>query len=395
MTPAAAHAALAVDADWRAAAGQALEGFAGRTVDVAVLFASAGYGDTATYGELVRHVWRELGAPLLIGASGVGVIGYGREIERQPAVSLLGLSLPGAVLSTARISPAMASAGGDGELWRDRLGALESDVRGWLTFANPFRFDSASLVEGMAEAYPGTAVIGGLASPDPMHRSSVVFLNGEAFTDGAVALAVGGPYDLVPMVSQGCDPIGESWTITGVHENWIETISNRPAMEVLIETLNAIPEDERVRVQRNLAVGLAANEYLHTFHRGDFIIRGLVGIDQTTGSVAIGAMPRVGQTIQFQVRDAAAADLDLALMLSHVRTRLDGQQPLAGVLCTCNGRGADLFGSPHHDAGAIQRAFEELPLVGLSCAGEIGPVGGLPLLHGFTASLGLLVHRAP
>ena len=391
---AAAHAAMAADPDWRVAAGRALSTFAGRQLDVAVVFASSQY--RGEHESIIDYAWRALGAPLTIGATGIGVVSMDTEVERTPAVAVLGLTLPGATLSAVRVTAGMAAAGGDGEAWRRRLGVLGNEVRGWLTFANPFRFDTTALIDGLAEAYPGTPVVGGIASPDPVGRESAVFLNGEAFAEGAVALAIGGPYDLVPMVSQGCDPIGETWTITGVQENWIETISNRPAVSVLIETLNTVPEELRIRIQRNLAVGLAANEYRHEFRRGDFIIRGLVGIDQASGSIAIGATPRIGQTIQFQVRDAAAADVDLDSMLGHVHTRLDGRAPLAGVLCTCNGRGVDLFGSPSHDARAIQRKLgqaRELPMTGLFCAGEIGPIGGRPLLHGFTASLGLIVPR--
>jgi len=388
---AAAHAAMAADPDWRVAAGRALATFTGRQLDLAIVFASSQY--RGEHGAIIDYAWRALGAPLTIGATGAGIVAMDAEVERTPGVAVLGLTLPGATLSAVRVTAAMAGVGGDGEAWRRRLGVLGDEVRGWLTFANPFRFDASGLIDGLAEAYPATPVVGGIASPDPAGRESAVFLNGDAFADGAVALAIGGPYDLVPMVSQGCDPIGETWTITGVQDNWIETISNRPAVSVLVETLDTVPEELRIRVQRNLAVGLAANEYRHESHRGDCIIRGLVGIDQASGAIAIGAMPRVGQTIQFQVRDAAAADIDLDSMLGHVHTRLDGRVPLAGILCTCNGRGVDLFGTPHHDARAIQRKLGEMPMTGLFCAGEIGPIGGQPLLHGFTASLGLIVPR--
>jgi small ligand-binding sensory domain FIST len=49
-----------------------------------------------------------------------------------------------------------------------------------------------------------------------------------------------------------------------------------------------------------------------------------------------------------------------------------------------------LFGRPHHDAALLQELTGGgLPLGGMFCAGEIGPVGGRAFLHGFTASLAL------
>ena len=49
------------------------------------------------------------------------------------------------------------------------------------------------------------------------------------------------------------------------------------------------------------------NEYLEDFHRGDFLIRNLLSADPRSGSIAIGALARPGQTVQFQRRDAVAA----------------------------------------------------------------------------------------
>ena len=115
------------------------------------------------------------------------------------------------------------------------------------------------------------------------------------------------------------------------------------------------------------------------------------GIDRNNGAIAIGALPRIGQTIQFQMRDAATADLDLTVLLDNLRSNLQGRKPIAGILNTCNGRGVNLFGSSHHDANTIGKKIGPLPLAGLFCAGEIGPIGGETFLHGFTASLGLIV----
>ena len=109
-------------------------------------------------------------------------------------------------------------------------------------------------------------------------------------------------------------------------------------------------------------------------------------------AIAIGAHPRVGQTIQFQLRDAEAADLDLRELLAREREALGdfgGRRPAAGVLCACNGRGRGLFGAPHHDAGLVAELLGGVPVAGFFCNGEIGPVGRRAFLHGFTASLAL------
>ncbi|MGI8476252.1 MAG: FIST signal transduction protein, partial [Thermomicrobiales bacterium] len=349
----AAAAFLATGIDWRHGLEPALAELDRLRPDALILFAT--YHHAGQAAEMLRTIRQSTGAAVVVGCTGVGVVGDGREIERSPAVSILGLRLPGATLSTVRVTGGMADADADAAAWQAAIGVDPDAVNGWLLFLDPFTVDTESTLEGFHKAYPRAPVVGGMASPGPHDRRTWIFADGEAFEDGGVALAIGGAYNLVPMVSQGCEPLGEPWTITGAQSHWVESISSRPAVQVLVETLSALPEDERLRAQRNLLVGLAADEYRHDFLRGDFLIRNVVGLDQNSGSLGIGATPRVGQTIQFQQRDAATADLDLTLMLEHVKARLDLRRPIAGILCTCNGRGAGLFGTSHHDARAVTR----------------------------------------
>ena len=66
---------------------------------------------------------------------------------------------------------------------------------------------------------------------------------------------------------------------------------------------------------------------------------------------------------------------------------------VGGLLFACNGRGIGLFGASDHDARAVSNHFGEIPLAGFFCNGEIGPVAGRPFVHGFTASLALIVPK--
>jgi small ligand-binding sensory domain FIST len=220
-----------------------------------------------------------------------------------------------------------------------------------------------------------------------------VFLNGHAYPSGAVALAVTAPYVLRSVVSQGASPIGQAWTITEADGNLVQSIGGRPAYEVLVETLRALPPDLFERARTGLLVGLAMDEYRDTFSRGDFLIRNLLGYHRETGALAISALPRAGQTLQFQFRDAEAAGEDLREQLAASRKAMGRVQPVAALLCSCNGRGSRMFETPDHDARALDGAFPGLPVAGLFCAGEIGSVGGRTFLHGFTASIGLIVRE--
>ncbi len=198
--------------------------------------------------------------------------------------------------------------------------------------------------------------------PEPLTQ---IYLDGEVFEDGGVAIAVGGDVALAGVISQGCTPIGEAWTLTRVEQNLIRHIGNRPAYTVLSETVSKLsPEDQR-KAQGNLFIGLVVNEYLDEFHRGDFLVRNLLGGDPNSGVLAVGALPRMGQTIQFQRRDAAAADEDMNELLGRAKAALAGRQIYGGCLFCCNGRGKNLFGRPSHDAALVEEHFDLAGIVRL------------------------------
>ena len=108
------------------------------------------------------------------------------------------------------------------------------------------------------------------------------------------------------------------------------------------------------------------------YERGDFLIRGLIGADEETGAVTVGARVRPGQTVRLQVRDAESAHDDLVRALRRQLAVL-GRPPAGSLLFTCNGRGSHMFGTAGHDAQAVADAFVEAPTAGFFCAGEMGP----------------------
>lgn len=387
--PLAAAAAIARHPDWREALADVLARVTDQVADtdLAVLFASASY--ERGFSELIAQAQHTLRSRVLIGCSGQGVIGPSQEVEGEPALALLALSLPDAVLEPRHLSQTEIEQCDSAEATRRLLGVPPDDANAWLLFADPFTLDAESLLEVLSGSYPATPLMGGMASGDTQVRRTHLFLDGQVHEDGAVALAIGGPLTIRSIVSQGCNPIGRPWTITGTQEHIIQSIAGRPALEVLIETIERLPAEERQRAQQNLLIGLAMDEYREDFGRGDFLIRNLLGADRESGAIAVSALPREGQTLQFQVRDAAAADEDLRLLLEERRAAPPGEEWLAALLCSCNGRGQGLFGSPDHDAKAVADILGPIPLAGFFCNGEIGPVGSKNYLHGFTASIAL------
>ena len=388
-----ARSALAINSEWRQALDTALAGLAGIKPDLLFVFASASYAQDLP--ALIQAAYQESGSRFLLGCSGLSLIGRAQEVEDEKAISLLGLTLPGVELFPTRLTQrdlvTMQQKGGP--VLSAQTGVKPAQVNGWVIFGDPFSLDPELLLQLFGEAYPRLPVLGGLATGSANSRHTYLFQNDQVFNDGAIGLAIGGAYELQAVVSQGCMPIGQDWMVTSAEGQIVHTISGRPALQILSETLRGLTPQMQMKVRNGLLVGLAIDEYRDSFGRGDFLMRGLAGIDQQSGAIGVGGLPRVGQTIQFQLRDAEAADQDLRELLQQKRQELGETRPFAGVLFSCNGRGTGLFGTPDHDAAGIADQFGDLPLAGFFCNGEFGPIGGKNFLHGFTASLGLFVKK--
>lgn len=331
--------------------------------------------------------------PVLVGCSGAGLIASEREIEENPGLSLGLYALPGAELKVCRFTQENVEEASGPGYWHSETGVTGEQTNGWLVFADPFHLDAARWLHAWNEAYAPVPILGGLASGDFHEQRTQIYLNGEVHEEGGVALSIGGDVALRGVISQGCTPIGETWTITRTDRNIIHQIGNRPAYTVLAETLNALPPAEQEKTKGNLFVGLVVNEYLDEFHRGDFLIRNLIGADPRSGALAVAELPRVGQTIQFQRRDAQAARDDMRELLRRARESAGGKIVYGACLCSCNGRGSRLFGAPHHDPQTLLSALGDMGVAGFFCNGEIGPVGDRSFLHGYTASVALFTER--
>jgi len=359
-------------------------------VDLGMVFITPGLMDQA---EPILEILRVHGQiPLLMGCSSPGLVSGAEEWEGIEGVALGVYHLPGAQLKVCRFTQAQAEEYQRPESWHEALGVERDGNRGWLVFADPFHIDAEAWLTAWNEAYAPLPILGGLAGGDFAARRTQVYWNGDVFEEGGVALSVGGEVRLAAVISQGCSPIGETWTITRAERNLIHQIGNRPAYEILLETYNGLSGEEQQKSQGNLFVGLVTDEYLHEFQRGDFLIRNLLGADPRSGSLAVGAWPRTGQTLQFQRRDPEAASEDLAKLLTSKRRDLEGARVLGGCLCCCNGRGQRMFGHGNHDAALVEGTLAPPGLTGFFCSGELGPVGNRNFLHGFTAALALLVH---
>ncbi len=362
-------------------AGSILEQLDGEPPDLAVFFVSPHF--VGALDDMTEALRRLLEPGALVGMTALAVIGGAVEAERVPALSVWAACLDGSVtpvgLQMVETPDGAAISG-----WPVAEGSDEAagPPHTLLLLADPFTFPIEAFITRLADDHPDLQVIGGLASAAPGPGGNRLALDGDLRREGAVGVLLRGGPRVRAVVSQGCRPVGRAYIVTDAHDNVIRELGGQPALERLAEVAEGLPDDERLLLSQGLQIGIVVDEHQAEFGRGDFLVRSVLGASKEDGSISVGTTVDVGRTVQFQVRDAIAADEDLSELLVGADAR-------AALLFACTGRGEDLFGLPNHDAELVEDHLGPLPVAGAFCAGELGPVGGRNYVHAFTASLAL------
>jgi small ligand-binding sensory domain FIST len=366
--------------------GQVRGGMGDLPIDLLVVFVSSLL--QADFSQITGELMQRTHCRTLLACTAESVLGVDREIERQPAVSAIAFSLPGVTVDHFHFAD---------EEWSELLGEnstlrarLEAgpNLRLFIMLGDPFTTPVVQLLDACSREFPNAPVVGGMASGVQRPGETRLALNDHIFNSGVIGVSFAGPLEVDCVVSQGCRPVGPIFTITQGHENVIDTLDDKPAMVAVRDMMSGLPLADRELIQlRGLLIGRVIDQRKGNFGRGDFLVRNILDIHRATGSVSIGDMVQVGQVIQFHLQDARSADEDLRLLLQG--ELMLSERPHGALMFSCNGRGMNLFGTPHHDIQALREMLGAVPVAGFFCAGELGPVGGRNFIHGQTAIIAL------
>lgn len=387
--------------DGRKAAAEAAErALVAAGIDRAALaFVFATTDHAAHYGEVLSIVGQVTRAPTISGCSGAGVLTQDREIERGPAVAILVVGGEGVEAEAGLLPEA-----GSHELGQ-ALGVLARLERGGAVSTRPAEagrgvpsppptivlfpdlrgFEPGEFFKGLEQAVGFLPVVG--AAPSGRGGRFYQFGGGKVVEGRTATAIVKKGLTVEVAVAHGNRPIGRACVITKCEGSVIFTLAGRPAMEVLAEALELEGLEESSADETPVFAGIAIDPAKHPLTLGDFLIRPIVGVDETTGAVALSEHVRVGQTVVFQLRDARAAALGLEAALASLKRRLEGRVPAFALYFDCVARGTTLYGEKDHDVRAIRTKFPALPFAGFFGNGELAPVGDRNFLHSHTGVL--------
>lgn len=352
--------------------------------------------------------WHELPArlrarfpgALVVGCSASGVIGDGREIEEGPGLAIAAAALPGVELTAFHVptertpdpvdADADATAIADARArWCEAIGIDDGPDPHLLLFPDPFTWTGPELLASLDRAFPSGVKVGGLSSGGGRPGENRLFCDRSSHHRGLVGLALRGNLEIETAVGQGCRPIGNPMFVTRRKGTVIYELDGRPAIEVLQHLLGALGPEDRKRARSSLFLGVSMHPSLEVHHRGDFLIRNLVGIDPTTGAIGTAAQLDGNPIVQFHLRDPSSSADELTDLLTDHAEHTASTPSRVALLFSCVGRGIGHYGRPDHDSALIREQLgrPKLPIVGFFGNGEIGPIAGRTFLHGYTSAI--------
>lgn len=364
------------------------ESLDGQQPDLCLIFVSNDF--RSGYESIPAAIQSALKPKVLLGCSGGGVVGESREVEHAPALVITAAVLPDVTLTPFRVADSsLPDLDASPRQWHQLAGVAPTDQPQFILLADPFSIRAENLLLGLDYAFPKSVKVGGLASGAAQPGENALFYNSICYRSGAIGLALSGNIALDALVAQGCRPIGKPLRVTRCDRNILLELEGVPPLNILRDLYTTLDSRDQSLLQNALFLGLVMDPMKSHFTQGDFLIRNIVGLDTEKGILAVGALLREGQLVQFHLRDKQTSMDDLDQVLSTYLSRAGHDQIAGALLFSCLGRGEYLYGRASHDTRLFHKRVGSIPVGGFFCNGEIGPVGGTTYLHGYTSCFAL------
>lgn len=368
-----------------------------RTLKVGLVYVTEAYASHVD--DILSNLERKTGVKQWAGAVAPGVCGSGAEYFQEPAMAAMILELPP---DSAQVF--------SGKSPLPRKGAVNAAGRNWLSkvmvHADPLTAGIDDLMEDLSIKIEGGDIFGGLVSAG----AEVAHIANGGFSGGVSGLVFSESVVIDCRLTQGVDVVGAEHIITSIRGNFIETLNDKPALDVLLGDLGILVEDgdDQVsasdllakRFSNGLFVGLTQRSLADTLDMvkfsgvrraaHQFKVRPVVGIDVERKSLAVAESFNVGDRLSFCTRDEMSARTDLIRMCAELREELDApapkisefqsagfagisgrKRPRGAVYVVCNGRGGALFGEQGAELQLMRQQLGDIPLIGYFANGEV------------------------
>lgn len=325
-------------------------------------------------------------AKTIAGASAGGIFGVGTQQENVTGISLLFLKLPGVKVKVDIPEGKKLST-------KFTLNNERIFPKATILLGNPVSTDLSEILEKFNSKLTETPVIGGLITGGPEEEDLFLFTEKGKRPVDTMAIHLFGRLHMETLVSQTCRPIGHPYVITGSGGNDITSIGRRKAYDALKEAFSSLGSLDQELADGNVFAGIAAKENVDEFQTGDFLIRRITSTDLEDGSLTLDSPTRVGQTIQFQLRDPEMANRNLSERCQTIKE--EHGDPTAIFVASDVQRSMAFYEETNEDATIITSHFGESPVAGFFANREIAPIEGSNRRLSLSLAAGLIFLDSP
>jgi hypothetical protein len=216
---------------------------------------------------------------------------------------------------------------------------------------------------------PDVVVVGGASAQRDFASTSAgyQFCGDVIVQNGIAALLFSGPIAFSTAIGTGWRTLGAVGTVTRSEAGAVNEIDGRPALEFLARYLDA-SGPAAFGNPLSVVEADASESYL----------RAIQGSDPASGSMLMTGQIPVGATVQLTTADTDEIIAGTKAALAQAMTDLPtGATPEAALIFSCAIRQYLLGSRTRVEAELARSAYgPSIPLVGLYCYGEIGPIKG-------------------
>jgi hypothetical protein len=249
------------------------------------------------------------------------------------------------------------------------IAATTKDPKLCIVLTEGLARDPQLVLEGMAKALPPEVVVVGGASAQRdyigTNLAGYQFRGNEIVQHGIAVLLFSGPIAFSTAVGTGWRTLGAVGTVTKSDAGAVHEIDGRPALEFLARYLDATGPAAFGNPLAVTEVGAS-----------EFYLRAIQGSDPATGSVLLTGEVPVGATVQLTTADTEEILAGTKGALAQAAAAFPaGATAQAAMIFSCAIRQYLLGSRTRVEAELARSEFgTSIPLAGMYCYGEIGPI---------------------
>jgi hypothetical protein len=266
-----------------------------------------------------------------------------------------------------------------------RIGLESFDRPAFIISVSQVEVPGEAIAEGfLSGAGEDALVMGGFSGGKPFWSDHVVFNNGDQSRQGIICLIIDQDrVEVHGLAVSGWKPAGTPKTVTSSKGNWVYTIDNEPALDVLLRFTGAnVDLDDSNDLLRQIG---NPHPLQVIPQEGSPVMKPPLHFNRETGATMCGGHIPEGAKIRFSL----PPDFDIVVtVIESARNLKEQTLPEADALLifSCIGRQVTLGPLIDEEIKGLNEVWN-IPMTGYFSLGEFGAVkGGKATFHGTTCS---------